>query len=123
MKKKEKHFYYDNLFRKDKEAFFKKAFEENLECLYKMLAFEVTESRMQSIIKKEITAKNKTEIRMQNIKRALNAIHKSENFELEMSEFSDLSKMLLKDLDKNQFNMTIIEGEKIIKSKEDIKKR
>ena len=111
---KGKTFYYDNLFRKDKEAFFKKAFEENLECLYKMLAFEVTESRMQSIIKKEITAKNKTEIRMQNIKRALNAIHKSENFELEMSEFSDLSKMLLKDLDKNQFNMTIIEGEKLL---------
>lgn len=111
---KGKTFYYDNLFKKDKEAFFKKAFEENLECLYKMLAFEVTESRMQSIIKKEITAKNKTEIRMQNIKRALNAIHKSENFELEMSEFSDLSKMLLKDLDKNQFNMTIIEGEKLL---------
>ena len=40
---------------------------------------------MQSIIK-EITAKNKTEIRMQNIKRALNAIHKSENFELENSD-------------------------------------
>ena len=26
----------------------------------------------------------------------------------------DLSKMLLKDLDKNQFNMTIIEGEKLL---------
>lgn len=112
-----KAFYYDNLFKRDKDAFHKKAFEENIECLFKMLDFDLTEARLQSLIKKELTAKNKTETRMKNIKKVMTLIHDSDDFDLIPNEFSDLAKILLKDLDKNQYNMTIIEGEKLLNQK------
>jgi hypothetical protein len=124
---KGKAFYYDNLFKRDQEAFFKKTLEENIECVFKMLDFDVTDARLQSFIKKDLSPKNKTEIRMKNIKSVLIALHEADEFEVLANEFSDLAKMLLKDLDKNQYNMTIIEGEKLlnqrkISKREDLEK-
>ena len=112
-----KTFYYDNLFKRDQEAFFKKTLEENIECVFKMLNFDVTDARLQSFIKKDLTPKNKTETRMKNIKRVITLLHETDEFDLVANEFSDLAKMLLKDLDKNQYNMTVIEGEKLLNQK------
>lgn len=115
--KKGASFYHDSVLKKDAEAFKRKNIEENLVALYKMLQFDVTDARLSSLVKKELSPKNKTEQRMQNIKRVIELIHEHEDIELTISEFSDLTKLLSRNLDLNQYNMTVIEGEALLNQK------
>lgn len=115
--KKGASFYHDSVLKKDADAFKRKNVEDNLFALYKMLEFDVTDARLSALVKKDLTPKNKTEQRMQNIKRVIELIHEHEDIELTITEFSDLAKLLSKSLDQNQYNTTVIEGEALLNQK------
>lgn len=110
-------YYYDQILKKDQASFEKNAIEDNIECLFKYFSLELTDSRLQSIVKKELVAKNKTEQRMLNMKKAIQLIHESAHFELVANEFSDLAKLLSNQLDKNAFEITTVEGEALLNQK------
>ena len=114
---KGKAYYYDHILKKDQVSFEKNAIEDNIECMFKYFGLELTDARLQSMVKKDLTPKNKTEQRMLNIKKAMYLIHESQQFELISSEFSDLAKLLTHQLDKNSFEMTTIEGEALLNQK------
>lgn len=115
--KKGASFYHDNVLKKDAEAFKRKNIEENLVSLYKMLQFDVTDARLNALVKKDVNPKNKNEQRMLNIKRIIELIHEHVDIELTITEFSDLAKLLSKNIEQNQYNMTIVEGEALLNQK------
>ena len=115
--KKGASFYHDNVLKKDAEAFKRKNIEENLVSLYKMLQFDVTDARLNALVKKDVSPKNKNEQRMLNIKRIIELIHEHADIELTITEFSDLAKLLSKHIEQNQYNMTIVEGEALLNQK------
>jgi hypothetical protein len=110
-------YFYDQILKKDQASFEKNAIEDNMACLFKYFGLELTDARLQSMIKKDLSPKNKTEQRMLNIKKAITLIHESEHFDLVSNEFADLAKLLSNQLDKNNFETTIIEGEALLNQK------
>ena len=110
-------YFYDQILKKDQASFEKNAIEDNVACLFKYFGLELTDARLQSMIKKDLSPKNKTEQRMLNIKKAVLLIHESEQFDLLANEFADLAKLLSNQLDKNSFEMTTIEGEALLNQK------
>ncbi len=58
---KGKEFYYDDLFSRDLSVFERKVAEENIYFIGKIFNFDLTDSRLKLLAKKDLLAKNKTE--------------------------------------------------------------
>ncbi|MDY0277667.1 MAG: hypothetical protein RBQ97_06250 [Acholeplasma sp.] len=92
---KGKTFYYDDLFKKDIDAFLKKSLEEDIYEIAKYLNLDLTDARINLCAKRDFVPKNKDEQLLFNIKKVLYRIqNNSERFELIANEIHELGKTL-----------------------------
>jgi hypothetical protein len=112
-----KTYYYDELYKRDQEALYKKCLEDNMHYLLSMVDDALSDQRLKTIIKKDFQPKNQQEIKLKNLKRALELIHEASEIELLTNEFDDLSKLLSKNLAPNSFKYDTIEGEALLNFK------
>jgi hypothetical protein len=115
---KGKAFYYDDLFNRDLASFEKKTMENNLIALAHYLDLKMTDQRIRLFAKKPMAARTKDEFLLQNLKQALNQIHKRpESFELLVNEVGNLIKLLSKSVDPITFNSYEKQEEGMLKLK------
>jgi hypothetical protein len=120
---KGKTFYYDDLFERDLYAFEKKTMQNNLISFARLLDLKMTDARIKLFAKKPMTPRTKDEHLLNNIKHALNQLHKNpESFELLVNEVINLTKVMSKNLDQIQFNTYDLKDEGILKLKKHSKR-
>lgn len=94
---KGKTFYYNDLFKRDKESLLQRTLEEDIYEIAQILKLDVTDSRVRLISKREVVPKNKEEQLLINFKNVINKIHKGyKHFELLANETQELSKIISK---------------------------
>ncbi|CCV64584.1 conserved hypothetical protein [Alteracholeplasma palmae J233] len=92
---KGKEFYYDELFSRDSNVYEKKVVLDNAYYFAKIFSFDLTDSRLKLLAKKDLLSKNKEEQFYINIREALTLVQKNpKDFELLVNEISDLAKLL-----------------------------
>ena len=101
---KGKEFYYDEVLQRDKLVFTKNVVEENTYFLSEYFNLDLTEARLKSLAKRNLTHKNKTEALVNNFKKAINSIHIKKGFKLITNEVIELANLLSKNNDKIQIN-------------------
>lgn len=112
---KGKEFYYDDLFQRDNAVFQKKVAEDNIYYLGKIFEFDLTDSRLKLLAKKDLLPKNKVEQLYLNIKKALELIQQNpKEFELLTNEIIDLTKLIAEKTDPIKFNLYKVESEQLI---------
>ena len=112
---KGKEFYYDDLFSRDLSVFERKVAEENIYFIGKIFNFDLTDSRLKLLAKKDLLAKNKAEQLYLNIKHALVLIQSNpKEFELLTNEIIDLTKLLAEKTDPIKFNTYKVDSTELI---------
>ncbi|MDY0074782.1 MAG: hypothetical protein WC992_04710 [Acholeplasmataceae bacterium] len=115
---KGKSFYYDDLFSRDAQAFERKTMEQNLIAIAHILKLDMTDARIRLFAKKTMSPRTKDEHLLQNLKQALNQLHKRpEDFELLANEVGNLMKLLSKHTDTINFQSYEREEEGMLKGK------
>lgn len=97
---KGKTFYYNELFKRDKNAFMERTLEEDVINVSKLLKLNMTDARIRLASKRDISPNSKDEHLLMNFKNIIKKIHKGyDRFELLANEAQELSKTLSKNLD------------------------
>lgn len=122
---KGKEFYYDQVLERDRAVITTKVVEENAFYITRFFGIDVTDARLNSLIKRELQAKNKTEFFIHNLKNAMKSIHKKRYFDLIVNEIRDLSTNLSKktypvDFNKFKTDNTLLVIENKYKSKREM---
>lgn len=121
---KGKTFYYDELFKKDFDAFVNITIEEDITYISKILNLNLTEARIRLCAKRDFVPKNKSEQLLLNLKNIIIRIQESyKNFELISNEAFELSKMISKDFEPIKWNKKLKEGDILYKNKSYVSKR
>ncbi len=121
---KGKSFYYDDLFNRDFSAFSKKAEENDIIALASYLSLDMTDTRIKLFAKKKMVPRTKDEHLLSNIKLAIHQLRKGfADFELLVNEVDNLIKLLSKQTDPIQFNVSVDHKNGMLGSKAKLGKR
>jgi len=102
---KGKSFYYDDLFSRDQQVFYRKTQEIDLYYIGKWLNLDMTDARLKLFAKKKMAARTKDEHLFSNIKKSYTQLKKSpESFELLVNEVGNLIKLLSHQYETISFN-------------------
>lgn len=119
-----KTFYYNELFKKDYDAFVAKTIEEDVTEIAKLLNLGLTDARVKLCSKKDFVPKNKDEQLLYNIKGILTTIQKNHhNFELLSNEAFELSKMLAKNYEPINWSKRMKETNNLYQTKSQVSTR
>lgn len=122
---KGKTFYYNELFKKDVEAFQNLTIEKDLFNLENLFNFNLTDARIKFIAKNNFSAKNKDEQFVGNMKNILNRIQDNhDQFELIVNEIHNLAKLLTNEHTVINWNkQTVLESEGLLEKNKSISTR
>lgn len=121
---KGKTFYYNELFKKDFDAFVNITIEEDIISFSKLLNLDLTDARIRLCAKRDFVPKNKNEQLLLNIKTIISRIQENHtSFELISNEAFELSKMLAKDFEPIKWGRRLKETDSLYKSKSYVSKR
>lgn len=102
---KGKSFYYDDLFSRDQQVFYRKTQEIDLYYIGKWLNLDMTDARLKLFAKKKMAARTKDEHLFSNIKKSYTQLKKNpESFELLVNEVGNLIKLLSHQYETISFN-------------------
>ncbi len=115
---KGKSFYYDDLFSRDQNVFYRKTQATDLYYIGKWLNLSMTDARLKLFAKKKMTARTKDEQLFNNIKVAYTQLKSNpEEFELLFNEVGSLIKLLSNQTDPIHFNTYEVMDEGLLKMK------
>lgn len=116
---KGKTFYYNDLFKRDKDAFTARTLEADIISLASILNLNITEARVKLCAKRDIVPKTKDEQLLMNFRTIINRLQSGYNhFELLTNEVQELSKVISKSHSKVNWNKKeVLEKEGLLASK------
>ena len=120
---KGKSFYYDDLFSRDQQVFYRRTQETDLFYLGKWLDLNMTDARLKLFSKKHMSARTKDEHLFNNLKEGYIQLKKHpEDFELLVNEIGNLVKMISHEYEPISFNTYEAMDEGILRMKRHSKK-